>query len=652
MRNKIIAAILTIAVTLGCFGGFSGYAADTEMSFDKAYGMLENMANYLCTQTPTDRDYLYDWVHSYMKTDLGVDSLIKLVDDQTAVGGNTTILNYIFSFGTTEAEKNDLKFALAMSKTIPTDARAQAFDDMKARKEFALDMSDEESTALDAVYNDFLTDEMIEMLNHDEHKLNKMVIMQFLADFNKTFVLTDGLDKKADFALYKLNGEFKSKIENGELKAKYDTVNGTDWQNAEELISLFVNSANVSAKFDDEMKQNFKSVLGIDGVDMYVKREFDVKVTGKTSQTAGSTSDITLEAVSNIDTDDLTKVEWYVDGVKVATGKDFVYNPSELNAGESAVIKAVLGAYEKDTVVKVTSDIEDYSTDMNGKANQTTDNTTPVNFTINCSDDTVDLSGVKWYVNGVYQNVNGKDFMFRPSSVGTFTITAELEDGTIIEAGTVKVTATASRPSSGSTGRPSGSGSDDIDEPIQIDDPFNKFTDVKDHWAAPYMKKMFDRGIMIGTSETTMSPDWGITRQEVAVLLVRMLGFENETSLGTVKYTDADQIADWAVNAVNILSDKGIYVGYGDGSFQPERIISRQELASVIGRHLSANYAGKMSYVDKNDIYYWAKDHVEMLTALGIVQGFEDNSFRPVENVTRAQAAVMFYKTMLSLGIY
>lgn len=757
MRKKIMALVISMAMFVSCFGAVGVYAAEQTMDFDTAYTMMQDMSEYLAAQSPADRDYLYNWVHSYMKTDLGVEALITLVDDQTEVGSNQVILDYIFSFGTSEEAKSNLRFGLALAKCIPTDARAKAFDDMKARKEFNLTITGAQEAAMDAVYDAFLSDEYKDMLNHDEHKLNKLVIMQFLADLNKTFVLTDDIDTPADFELYKLDSEFKSKIESGELKGTYETVNGVDWKSAEELFAMFADSANSSEMFeDDAMKANFKAVLGIVGIDMYVAREFDAEVSGILEQVEDETSDIVFNAVSNITTDDLSAVEWYVDGVSAGTGESFTYNPSDLTAGESAVVTAKLGAYEKEFTVKVvekpsftmsitaageleqkvgsTSAVtftaasdpegEDLSETVwyvngqlqsvkgetfeftpaekgeyvvysvlngaksneitvtvdgvygkvsitsSGKLTQTKGSYYPVTFTAVAEDDFTDVSEAKWYINGVDQTTTGETFVFTPGSVGVFVIKAVMPDGSeSVNTITVTVKAKVSSSSSSTGGsyyNPSTGDDDKEDEvkepdygditqpiiaPTQTDN-VTKFEDLEGHWAEPYMEYMYEKGIFEGTSETTINPDWGITRQEVAVLLVRMLSLENEIPSGAITYIDDEAIADWARDAVYILSDRGLYVGYGDGSFQPERIISRQELVSVIGRLLEGEYSINLDYIDAHEIYFWAVEHVEELTAFGIIQGFEDNSFRPEDFVTRAQAAVIFYNTMYRLGVF
>lgn len=831
MRKRILAFVLSAIMIIGCFGAVSVSAADYEMSFDKAYSMMNKMFDYLVKQTPQDRDYLFDWVHSYMKTDLGVDAMITLVDDQSAAGNNTVVKNFIYSFGVTDSEKNDLKFALNLAKCIPVSARDKAFGDMKERVKFASELTNEQSQAIDSVYKHFLSAEYQNVLNADEHKIEKMVIMQFLADLNKTFVITDGNENKSDFELYKLNSEFKSKIESGELKSKYPVVNNTDWQNAEQLIKIFINSTNTSEMFNESMKDNFKTVLGIGDVGMYVKREFDVSVSGNAVQVESNTKNVEFTASSNIDSDDLKNVKWYVNNKLEGSGKNFTYNPSELKAGENAVVKAVFGAYEKENKISVVS-APDYTLDITvsgdaeqyagaekevmftasvtpkdsadtsdtlwyvnsvlqsqkggtfkftpsgegeysikavlngaessakkivvksfklsllyeGKLSQNVSETSAVKFTakttnskptdnikwyvnekiqpqtgenfnfvpeagkaevyviyaeldgckteektvvvceeaikifaedesllkqrtgklktvtIKTDEDNTKLTAeqittLKWYVNGIVQSQTGDMFDFKPTGVGEYKIVAKFGNGAIVSNEImVKVTASVSGRDDSSSTKPGGITVVDKKELEDIIAPtqtavVKEFADLNGHWAEVYMQYLYNKGILTGTSDSTMSPDEGITRQEVAVLLTNLFGYSNEMPSGTVKYADDEKIAQWAKNAVYILSDRGIYAGYGDGSFKPENIISRQELVSLIGRHLSGGNLKPIDYADKNSIYYWAVDDVTELSSYGIVNGYPDNTFRPENSITRAEAAVIIYNTMYRMGM-
>lgn len=747
MRKRILALIISMIMTVSCFGAAGVLAADQQMNFDKGYSMMNNMFSYLISQTPQNRDYLYDWVHSYMKTDLGVDAMISLVDDQAPTGNNTVVQNFIYSFGVSDAQKADLRFALSLAKCIPTEARAKAFGDMKNREQFSLDVTTEQSEAIDYVYNQFLTAEQQAVLNDDEHKIEKNVIMQFLADLNKTFVLTDAVDRTLDFDLYKLNSEFKSKIESGELKTKYATVNSTDWKSAEEFIGMFISSLNTSSKFDDTMKEKFKTVLGIPGIDMYVARVFDVDVKGNVTQIMGNTEDVVFTAKSNIETDDLSKVKWYVNGAYVATGKSFTCNPFNFVGGDSANLSviAIFGEYERGNIIKIVPEPEytlnisqtgelnqfvgsesevvfkatvtpEEATDLNdtqwyvnnilqqttgaefkftpsgkgeyvvkailngAKSEEIKINVAEKSITIKAEDESLlnqksnnlqevvvkidesasyitleDAETAKWYINDVDQQTTGKEFKFTPSGTGEYTIVAKTDDEIIVSNKViVKVT---TKISTGDNVRPitPGISVTDRKEPEEIKGPtttdrVNQFTDLEGHWAEAYMEFLYEKGIFSGTSETTMDPDLGVTRQEIAVLLTKMLGYDNEIPFGNKKYTDDEDIASWAKNSVYVLSERGIYAGYDDGSFKPKRIISRQEFVSLLGRHLSGNYSDELNYTDAADIYYWAVEDVKELTYYGIVSGYPDGTFRPLNDITRAEAAVIIYNTLYRVG--
>ena len=241
MLKKIMALVLSMVMLFTMVGTVGVSAAADErltqtLDFDTAYEIMVNMVGHLYNLGdptnpddavgPADRDFLYNWVHSYMGNDTGVasvEALIALVDNQSEVGSNQLILDYIASFGVTPEKKSELKAALTLLKSVPTEARKKAFDDMKAREHFSLAVTTSQQDAIDRTYEGFLLepmavklgkteDEIIEMFEHEEHMIEKPVMMQFLSDFNQTFVITDDIETPANFALYELNDEFSRKL--------------------------------------------------------------------------------------------------------------------------------------------------------------------------------------------------------------------------------------------------------------------------------------------------------------------------------------------------------------------------------------------------------------------------------------------------------
>ena len=173
------------------------------------------------------------------------------------------------------------------------------------------------------------------------------------------------------------------------------------------------------------------------------------------------------------------------------------------------------------------------------------------------------------------------------------------------------------------------------------------FFDLADHWSRDYVNAMAEKGIFKGYGDGTFLPDKALTRQEMAVTVVRVLGIEEElTGVSAESFTDNDKIAAWAKDYVYILSSRGIFAGYADGSFGPDDLITREQFALVIARisstQLPESFA--LSFADNAKISAWAADAVREMLYSEIVTGYEDNTFRPNKSLTRAEACTMIYR--------
>jgi len=169
------------------------------------------------------------------------------------------------------------------------------------------------------------------------------------------------------------------------------------------------------------------------------------------------------------------------------------------------------------------------------------------------------------------------------------------------------------------------------------------YPDTENHWAKDYIAELSEQGIFVGYEDGNFRPDWDITREEIAVAMTRMLGLEDEAaSAPATTFTDNDEISAWAKDDVNKMVEIGVYTGYDDNYFRPHKIITREELSAVIIRMLGEDIVeGSMSYIDRMTIGPWARDYVAKATALAIVEGYPDKTFKPRRAVTRAEAAKM-----------
>lgn len=140
-------------------------------------------------------------------------------------------------------------------------------------------------------------------------------------------------------------------------------------------------------------------------------------------------------------------------------------------------------------------------------------------------------------------------------------------------------------------------------------------------------------------------PEGKITRAEVATIYFRMLTDESRTKFWSQSsgYSDV-KTGDWFNNAVSTLSKAGIIAGYEDGSFRPNGYITRAEFATIAARFFDVSYNGKDLFPDISG--HWAKDYINQAANKGFVNGYEDGTFKPDRNITRAEAVTLVNRTL------
>ena len=140
-------------------------------------------------------------------------------------------------------------------------------------------------------------------------------------------------------------------------------------------------------------------------------------------------------------------------------------------------------------------------------------------------------------------------------------------------------------------------------------------------------------------------PEGKITRAEVATIYFRMLTDESRTKFWSQNsgYSDV-KTGDWFNNAVSTLSNAGIIAGYEDGSFRPNGYITRAEFATIAARFFDVTYNGKDLFPDISG--HWAKDYINQAANKGFVNGYEDGTFKPDRNITRAEAVTLVNRTL------
>lgn len=180
---------------------------------------------------------------------------------------------------------------------------------------------------------------------------------------------------------------------------------------------------------------------------------------------------------------------------------------------------------------------------------------------------------------------------------------------------------------------------------IGYKNPAPAFTDITGHWAADNILFVASRGLLSGTSDTTFSPNTGMTRGMFVTALGRLAGI-NPDSYKTGKFTDVKADAYYAPY-VNWAAQTGIVEGVTAITFAPDTNINREQMAVIM-----ANYAKKLGYdlprtlkavtfADNANISSWAKDAVRAMQQAGILAGKNGNKFDPKGTATRAEVATV-----------
>lgn len=177
-----------------------------------------------------------------------------------------------------------------------------------------------------------------------------------------------------------------------------------------------------------------------------------------------------------------------------------------------------------------------------------------------------------------------------------------------------------------------------------------EFTDVpKDAWYHDYVYDLVYRGVVNGMTATTYEPEGKLTRAQFVKLLACSL--EEAETLKTYEgqhpFTDSE--GHWAEAYIAWAKDKGIVEGVSATEFDPEAPITREQMATIFGRYalkqgieLPKDAAPAESFPDADKISEYAREFVELMRIAGILNGYEDGTFRPQGNATRAEAAKLF----------
>jgi hypothetical protein len=171
------------------------------------------------------------------------------------------------------------------------------------------------------------------------------------------------------------------------------------------------------------------------------------------------------------------------------------------------------------------------------------------------------------------------------------------------------------------------------------------FSDIASHWAASAIKFVVERKLFNGVSDTEFSPNSPMTRAMFATVVSR---YANGIAAGSVRFVDVLP-EKWYTNGVLWAAENGITSGIGDGRFDPDAPITREQLAVMLhnyakfaGFDLSA--AGAWEFADADSISSWAKDALSWAVGTGILTGKPGNLIDAKGFATRAEVATVLQR--------
>lgn len=181
--------------------------------------------------------------------------------------------------------------------------------------------------------------------------------------------------------------------------------------------------------------------------------------------------------------------------------------------------------------------------------------------------------------------------------------------------------------------------------------PFS-YGDLAGHWAEESANNMGSRLVIEGDANGNFNPKATMTRGEFVTTLTKALGLFHARE-GVERFADVEVESPY-YEVVGISIDYGLLSGYGDGTFQPDRIMNRQEMMVVLAKAAALlkletiNEKTMKDLLDYTKVSLWAEAYVEQNIQYGLIQGY-NGELRPSDAVTKAEVAVAL-ETLLKLA--
>lgn len=176
---------------------------------------------------------------------------------------------------------------------------------------------------------------------------------------------------------------------------------------------------------------------------------------------------------------------------------------------------------------------------------------------------------------------------------------------------------------------------------VKVEPLTDGYRDIANSWAKDQIVELTQKNIVTGYTDYTFRPKNNITRAEVTALLVRTLDLKEKSKTA---YTDVGT-GHWAYDAIHFATQAGLVQGTGGNRFQPDRPVTRSEMAAMVARALKlGGIAAKDKPFQDVDTTHWASGYIETLKAGRWILGYPDGTFRPDDQATREEFVALIYQ--------
>ncbi|MCI5892692.1 MAG: S-layer homology domain-containing protein [Clostridiales bacterium] len=168
------------------------------------------------------------------------------------------------------------------------------------------------------------------------------------------------------------------------------------------------------------------------------------------------------------------------------------------------------------------------------------------------------------------------------------------------------------------------------------------------YWGYDYIMDLYNNGIVNGVTATQFMPESNVTRAEFTKMAVGIFGL---TATSTVSPFSDVSDSDWFAPYVIAASEAGIVQGITDTEFGPDENITREQMATIIGRQYGTTSTEAVSFTDTASIESYALPYVAALVEAGYLTGDENGAFNPKNNATRAESAALLDRVYVSVKV-